>query len=1008
MALNGSRSKKRSGDARFGYRPSPEVRKLPIDFPHQLGQLDRRRRLDGLNFDHLQKQWRSKRIERGREGWHDFGNKDLPIEKYKHDIMRMVASNRISLLAGETGSGKSTQLAQYALEMGYDRIVYLQPRRVITDNISERIEAELTEQFEAKSLDMPDHLVGMAHSERATLRDDSIIQIMTSGVFKKRASSLVDDWKSEKVLVVADEVHEGNIETEFSIATAAEIMTDQSNWNMVLMSATMNEAEIQNAYAPINGRKVPSITVEGRPHEIEQHNRPAANPVDVFFDECVDEGNKTLIFTDGKRSIGAMSKEIERRMGKRKIKILSLHSKIDNDTRREIFYSEDVPDEHTVIISTSAGQSGLTISGVDRVISDGWTKSPELDAENSSGLPRRLCSRAELTQQMGRGGRDIAGAKFFLTKPFSNSHSRVANDARFYSYDSAKRDDHAPADIYNTVITRNVLSAAGMDKDFYSLNEFLIHKVTYATIKEAYLILQMIGAVDEDNRITQIGKVMDKLPLRPELARAVAEAQTFNQQLLPQVLAIAASIEAGGVLGFETNQAKAKDKMQSISAKDDFLAELDVFIESRRILQSFTKPDQQQALTIKQNQVAIESCWGEDIRNKEITIGELDPIYQDLEAAEDNFRAAGLDSINVLRANKQFDKMCRVVGIDKDVDLLASREVSDVDRNLIHEVLLTGMPHLLYEEVSRQTRRGRQKKNPDGSKQPQKVEVWYRNILAPPKGEVYTLDRQVGRRSILADQVLPRETMIAGYPRWFVDDEDKIHNIIERGFPTSRSVIQRRLGRHALSVRSMTEVGPDGRLHMISAGYIGNIQVSHSKKRDKATSLSRIDRLVAASLESPGSAQRELRHLKKQLEDLAGRVPLSQQTYFFEKPPLSDEDLMAILKKAASGAGSIGELDANIRRRGIKAHHYISEQNRQSIEQNMPRDIDIGGEYYRLQYDGDQAVPIISNFSLKNAHHLPRRLCIRDGREVKFKVYYVDEEARLLTAEEIIELSQIK
>src|SRR5690606_15302948 len=138
------------------------------------------------------------------------------------------------------------------------------------------------------------------------------------------------------------------------------------------------------------------------------------------------------------------------------------------------------------------------------------------DAENASGLPRRLCSRAELTQQMGRGGRGVSGAKFYLTQAFVKSSPAGQSNNRFYGYDSNKRGDHIPADIYNTVITRNVLSAAAMDKDFYTLNEYLIHKVTYDTIKEAYSVLQLIGAVDASNAVTDIGRQMDKLPLRPE------------------------------------------------------------------------------------------------------------------------------------------------------------------------------------------------------------------------------------------------------------------------------------------------------------------------------------------------------------------------------------------------------------------------------------------------------------------------------------------------------------
>lgn len=226
----------RSGDSRPGYRASPEKRRPRLSY--QDGVAERRALLDEIHFDRLARSWRHARIEKGREGWSDLGNKDLPIARHKKDVMRTVASNRISILAGETGSGKSTQLAQYALEMGYDHVVYLQPRRVTTDNIADRIEYELHEQFTHKGLDIPENLVGVAHSERSTLRNDSIVQVMTSAVFKKRAPQLEDEWAGKRVLIVADEIHEGNIETEFAIATGAEMMERQQSWNMVLMSAT--------------------------------------------------------------------------------------------------------------------------------------------------------------------------------------------------------------------------------------------------------------------------------------------------------------------------------------------------------------------------------------------------------------------------------------------------------------------------------------------------------------------------------------------------------------------------------------------------------------------------------------------------------------------------------------------------------------------------------------------------------------------------------------------------
>lgn len=977
-----------SGNDRFGYRPSPEVRQIPPQFTHQIGYDRKQLLIDRIQFDRLQRQWRKENATMRRERWEDFGNKNLPIDHYKHDIMKMVATNRISLLAGETGSGKSTQLAQYALEMGYDHIVYLQPRRVTTDNISERLDEELTEQFAEKRLHKPPHLVGMAHSEHATLREDSVIQVMTSAVFKKRAPELREEWANKKVLIVADEVHEGNIETEFAVATAAELMTEKPSWNMVLMSATLNEEEVQQAYAPINGRPIPKITVEGRPFDIQYNERPDMNVVDIFETECA-ESNKTLIFTDGKRSIGAITKELLKRDPD--LRILPLHSKISDEQRREIF-GADPEGTRTVIVSTSAGQSGLTIPGVDRVISDGWTKSPELDDENAAGLPRRYCTKAELTQQMGRGGRDIDGAKFFLARPLSLRHrpgSSSANE-RFVRYH--EREEHIPADIYHTVITRNVLSAAAMDRDFYTLNEYLIHKVTRSTIQEAYTVLRLLGAVDEQNLVTDLGREMDKYPLRPELARAVAGivlggGDTLQKQ---QIAVIAASIEAGGLGSYDPEKLKQLQSKISAGTSDDFLAELDYFMSSIEFIkteQGTLSPylDGEHADTMPR----IEHDSIED----EVAIN------------------AGFDVRNVLRAHKQYRKICHRMGIPREqmYDNLTN-DLTPQQREMLHQALLTGMPHLLYAEVGRSKWRGRRRNQPDGTKQSRPPIVWYRNVLGPEKGEPYEYDRRVSTRSLLGNLALDKSALIAGYPRWYLDSEDEVHNVIERGFATTRQKVRAALGRTAFAVRDQVTVGQDGRLQRIEAGSIGTIRTYKSVKKSRADSEQSVEMLVRVSLDKPGPAQRELRQLKRQLESIAERIPISQRNYFFEKAPLSDHDMKALIQSAAHNVASLGELDANLREvmrvSDINLYAFITSENIQAVEENMPATLEIGGWPYDVFYEGGEARPYITGFSLEHALGLPDHLMIRDGREVFFRYHFdgiVD-----LTAQDVKEMAKIR
>lgn len=988
-AKNTATRRKSTGYDRFGYRPSPDPRQHDQLFDHQKGAKRRRDLLDSIQFDRLQRRWRAENKEIRRQGWEGFGNTELPIDKYKHDIMKMIASNRISLLAGETGSGKSTQLAQYALEMGYDHIVYLQPRRVIVDSIAERLDEELSAQFEQKALQKPDHLVGMAHSDHATMRDDTVIQVMTSAVFKKRAPQLREEWKDKKILIVADEVHEGNIETEFAVATAAELMTEQDTWNMVLMSATLNEEEIQQAYTPINGRPIPKIEVEGRPHLIEYNESPDMNVVEVYDEECK-ESKKTLIFTDGKRSIGAIADELRRRHPE--LRIQKLHAKISEDERRAIFHAEDDGVE-TVIISTSAGQSGLTIPGVDRVISDGWTKSPELDGENASGLPRVLCSKAQLTQQMGRGGRDVDGAKFFLARPLP-LRRRFSDDEYADAFvQFGDREEHIPADIYHSVITRNVLSAAAMDRDFYNLNEYLIHKVTKATIDEAYTVLRLLGAVDEQNEVTAIGREMDKYPLRPELARAVAEIASRGTLLQKQqIAAICAAIESGGLGSFDPQKLKSLQGRLSTETQDDFTAELDYFMGSLKFIHT---------------EVGTLSVF---------VHGQLTGLMPDVSfdsVDDDLVIKAGFDVQNVIRAHKQYRKICRYMGIeDSDMYTGLTNTLTSSERTELHNVLLTGMPHLLYEEVARRKWRGRSKREQDGTKTKPLPKVWYRNVLGPEKKERYPFDRTISTRSVMGSLAIGSSELIAGYPRWYIDDDGETHNVIERGLRTTKQAVRKALGRSALSIKEETDIGPDGRLRQIHTGMIGRMRTHRSVERGQADNDQKVNLFVQSALEKPGPAQRELRHLKKQLENLAQRIPANRISYFFDKTPITQADLIELVATAARGVSSLGELDATLRElmreRAMTLHSYISNESIEVIEENMPSYIEIHGWPYDVRYEGPEAMPYITGFSLDHAGSLPDRLTIRDGREVLFRYSYGDmDEYRDLTASDVKEMKGI-
>ncbi len=971
----------------FGYRPKPAQRQDTGMYSHIQGQYDKQETINKIRFEERRRGWREQNAKLGREGWEDFGNKELPIDPRKSEIMMMLDENRISLLEGETGCGKSTQLAQYALEMGYDHIVYLQPRRVTVDNIAERIDEELTEQFAQKGLEKPDDLVGMAHSERTTMTEDSAIQVMTSAVFKKRGPELQEAWQDKKVLIVADEIHEGNIETEFAVGMSAEMMTEQPNWNMTLMSATMDKAPIQRAYQSINEGAIPSVKVEGRPHNIEYNEVSDKNVVEVFSEECYEDANKTLIFTEGKRAMGAIENELRRQHPD--LNVLKLHSKISEEERQAIFHAKKTSGK-TVIISTSAGQSGLTIRGVDRVISDGMTKSPELDDERASGLPSRLCSKAELTQQMGRGGRDIAGAKFFLANqlPFKRGGEEI-DPEDFVPMEN--RIDHAPADIYHTIITRNVLSAAAMERDFYNLNEYLINSVDASTIEEAYRVLHMLGAVDRNNDVTGVGREMDKFPLRPELSRALVEIlHTGSKEQQVRMAAIVAAFEAGGLGDGDPRKIEANYDKLPHWAKDDFTAELAYM---RDYFETYGD--------------GAEEDW------RSTSPQETDAAQPMLPTPIKDARYA-FDWHNSKRARKQFRKIARRMKVDNYTDMLLEHEPIGEEIEELQNAIVRGMPHLLYDEVSRSAQRGRRKTLPNGEKQQRKAIVKYRNMMVETEDARlgYDFDREVSKRSRLARSAIEKSALIAGYPRWYDDDNEQRHNVIEKGLVIDKGRMERALGNAALDAQQQTELGPDGRLRAVTHRKIGRLLVNKTEARAKADTDQRVEKLYKAALEDAGPAQRELRQTRKELKRLLSRVPHEYRPYYQEKPIPTETECNDMVRKAAEGSASKGELDSKLRNMMFEDSMYLNailpQEMQEAIHKTMPEALQIGNEWFDVDYiehkNGGKfpaVVPRIANFPLEYAHELPDRVTIPDGREVKFHYRYDAETEATLTASEL-------
>lgn len=860
-----------------------------------------------------------------RPPYENLGNRELPVHKKKAEIQKSIRDHQISMVEGPTGSGKSTQIVQYALEMGYKKIIYLEPRVLLADNLADQVQRELSEQL---GDDEGETLIGVRHSERSTGRDKQI-EIMTPATFMRVMDEL-EEFDDEPVLVVGDEIHEKDFETELAVAAAVKRLKGNPKWRLALASATLDSKPIHDAYSEINGRPIPLTSVEGRPHSLLEIEEPELTPAEAFA-EYGRGHDKTMIFTTGKAEIRQTIREIQ----KQKIpylRINKLHAKLSRADIKKATHAELNSGERQVIISTSAGQSGITVPGLTLVITDGTTRRPALDPDGTPGLFKEYCAQDELIQQGGRAGRDVAGGTVIYAKPADPAFEYVPMEER------AKQ---APAQIYHTNISRNVLLTASYGEDFYDLNKYLIHKVGQRTILEAYEVLYRLGALDELNNITEMGKAMNKFPLRPEFSRVIAGAlkDGADSGTMQHLVGILSSIEAGGLPYFEKGVGtKWKDDIRT-ETTDDFIAQLDMFYATRQFYSH----------------------------------GDVD----EAELEERNY-----DMKNTYRAHKTFDKIMRTLGLNYGSVDTVPPTLDQVEQ--IHDYLLAGMFDFAHKKMAA----------------PGKV-VQYASVHdrhePTPRG-LGNRGRYKGRDELIVGMprafekkekgVLTRHDVVENiFPTSLAKLTRHVMHVTERKSVTS-AVVQ---GGHL----HRTDELYFGTLKVDEVPSVSRLAHTPETK----------ELLRNAAFDKPTQTIEELTSIKSDLERLVRVTPVNELSKYFPDGILTDEWLQEIIAEAIDNdIDNIYMLDNRLRTRmiydSISIRTWISEAHEKELQERSPEYIQIGGDAdYLLYYSHGR--PIINGFNLKDSDLLSDDgLFLADGREVLIN-YRIGKDTKRHTAGEI-------
>jgi len=874
------------------------------------------------------------------------GNHELPAFKHKAELVANIDAYKAVIVGGETGSGKSTQLPQYLYEAGYDMTIMLVPRRVIADGLGDRIRDELTSQIADINAD---ETVGIIHGERVERHENNKILVMTPNTFIKMEKDLRALYGDKKLAIVADEIHEANLFTEIAVGVAAMSVRDQENWRLIAASATHNIETLQGPFQMLNNGFVPTVEIKGRPFNVELREEPELTPMQAYARDGHDHA-KAMIFTSGKKEIQHIIEETRRELelnekrSSEKVIFRILHGEL---TEAELSHVDDPMPEgyRLVVVSSPAGMSGITIPGVTYVATDGTINRSELDDDKASGLRRCYLSKAGITQQIGRAGRDVPGGIGVLCSPvmLKRKNQRTGKELE-NDEDSLKgmpykhfseRAEHEPPEIYSTNLSRIILSVAALGYSFAELNEYIPHRVTQDSIINAEEVLARLGALDDDNLITELGRGMDKFPVTPELARGLYEASRPGRSLqhMARAAFIASAVDVGGLQDHQADETAARLRRQIIrhTTDDDFIAQLDLMTKL------YERTDDE---------------W----------------------TGYDFVERHGLHPKRVERVRKTTRKILATMGI-RSQNIIVTPPTPE-EEQLLRDDFTSGFIDYIYDDVGTA---------------PRSKATLYRNI----HGESTSTTRTISDRSTAR---IGRVQLIAGVPHWYLKGERKDgtpikHDIIDQVLKVRSDIV----GAYALKNGLVQGIWRDARMMGDRAvdyeqGVFGSILVGAPVKRTASEAISEQSRevLIQYVLRSPGRVQRALRSLATELEGYRKRTPediLLSLRKLGAPEDLTQAGVTEMIHRAArdtvSAHGVEEKLSAYLYSGNYTLVKYYDTESIKLLNEMSPKVLIIAQESTKILYDNGQ--PYVTSVTKRQLSRIKGPLYLEDGREILYQ-----------------------
>jgi ATP-dependent helicase HrpA len=446
---------------------------------------------------------------------------ELPVSQRKDDIARAIEENQVVIIAGETGSGKTTQIPKICLELGRGiagQIGHTQPRRLAARTVAERIAEELGSPL--------GETVGYQVRFTDVSADDTLIKLMTDGI-------LLTELARDRTLrrydtLIIDEAHERSLNIDFILGYLRQLLPERPDLKVIITSATIDPERFAAAFGG-----APVLEVSGRTYPVEVRYQPIepveggedadqGQAISDAIDELSAEGpGDILVFLSGEREIRDTADLLA---GRDRLEVLPLYSRLSAAEQYRVFERRQASSfTRRVVLATNVAETSLTVPGIHYVIDPGTARISRYSRGTKvQRLPIEPISQASANQRKGRCGRTADGICI-----------RLYSQADFES-----RPEFTEPEILRTNLASVILQMAAIGLGDVPKFPF-IDPPDARNIADGLTLLTELNAFS-DGRITGLGRKLARLPVDPRIGRMILAAD--RNGCVREVLIIAAAL----------------------------------------------------------------------------------------------------------------------------------------------------------------------------------------------------------------------------------------------------------------------------------------------------------------------------------------------------------------------------------------------------------------------------------------------------------------------------------